>query len=115
MTRNQIKFLKSIYKKEKTAKQLCKELKIEYNKDDKVAGCYNALNNHIENLTSDYDNEISDMFEVMACDKLIANNDVYIITPKGKTYIENYKRELNRYVIGAILAVVGIIVTIVLA
>lgn len=115
MTKNQIKFLKAIYNKEKTAKELCKELKIMPCKNDQIGGCYNALNKHINYLTSDDKNEIDDMFEIRHCNGPICNNDIYIISSQGKTYIENYKRDFNRYIIQSIIAVIAIIVAIVIA
>jgi len=106
MTKNQIKFLKVIYNKEKTAAELCKELKTMTYNNDPIGGYYNTLNRYIDYLTSDYKNEIEDMFEIRHCNGSICNNDIYIITSKGKTYIENYKRDFNRYIIVTIVIAV---------
>ncbi|MBU3200298.1 hypothetical protein LL037_18635 [Clostridium estertheticum] len=115
ITKKQIKFLEVIYNKEITAAELCKKLKIKPNENDTIGGCYNALNKHIDYLTSDDANEIDGMFEIRHCDGPICNNGIYAITSQEKTYIENYNRDSNRYIIQTMIALIAIIVVIVIA
>ncbi len=112
MTKIQIKFLKAIYQEEKTAIELCKELKIKPNSNDSMGGFYNALNRSIDYLTSDNESEIEEMFETIDSRGPECNNDFYKITPKGKTYVENYNRDFKHYIIPIII---GIIVSVVIA
>lgn len=64
MTNTQIKFLESIYENDKNAEELCLELGIPGYENDELGGCYNALNNAINYLTSDDGNEIDNMFNI---------------------------------------------------
>ncbi len=90
MTDTQIRFLKAIYNSEKTAKELCKELKIEPNPNDELGGYYNALNTAIDYLISDDGDEIDNMFRIQSDNSPFSNNDKYFITKEGKKYFEEY-------------------------
>lgn len=115
MTNNQIKFLKLIYRHGKTAEELCKGLKIRPDEIDPIGGCYNSLNAYIDYLTSDDENEIEGMFRIEKCKEAIPNHDSYIITSKGKSYIENSTREKKSGRIGIIIGVCAIVVSIIIA
>ena len=85
MTDIQIKFLECIYEGGKSAKEICKELKIASYKNDELGGYYNALNDEINFLTSDDGNEIDDMFRISYIkNNPISNNDIYIMTKEGR-------------------------------
>lgn len=122
MTDIQIKFLECIYKEDLSAKELCKKLKIEGDKTDKLAGYYNALNSAINYLTKDDGNEIDDMFRI-SFDKNspVSDNDIYIITKQGTKYIEDYW-QLNRVnrsskiisIIALVISIISILITIIL-
>lgn len=122
MTDIQIKFLESIYKNDKNAEELCKELRISGYENDELGGYYNALNDAINFLTSDDGNEIDNMFRISYVKgNPVSNKDVYIITKEGRKYIENYRnnknlnKKGNTIGISAIaVSVIAIIVTIIL-
>ncbi|OHW63051.1 hypothetical protein EUAN_08350 [Andreesenia angusta] len=113
MTKKQLEFLKAIYNEGKTAKKLCQELKVTPYKNDLFAGHYNALNSHIDYLISDDKGEIDDMFEIIPFDGPESNEDIYIISQSGKTYIENHKEDSKRYRTQSILTLIAIIVAII--
>lgn len=122
MTEVQIRFLESIYNGSKTAEELCTELKIQGNDNDEQGGFYNALNSSIDFLTSDDGNEIDDMFDIISDDSSYSNKDKYVITKEGRAFIENYwsvqndsKSENMKWLVGIVIAIVGIVITIIIA
>lgn len=122
MTDIQIRFLDCIYEGEKSAEEICKELKIAGYKNDELGGYYNALNDAINFLTSDDGNEIDDMFRISFIkNNPVSNKDIYIITKEGRKYIEDYrnnkknnKKQNIMGVFSIIIAIIAILVTIVL-
>lgn len=115
MTKIQIKFLECIYKEDLSAKELCKKLRIKWDKTNIQGGCYNALNRVINYNTTDDGNEIDTMFEI---EHDISSgypdiDDTYSITKEGTKYIEDYwereKEIRNNKVISIIVLMVSII------
>lgn len=122
MTELQIRFLESIYNGAKTAEELCAELKIQSNDNDEVGGSYNALNSSINFLKSDDGNEIDDMFDIIPDDSPYSNKDRYVITKAGRVFVENYRSAQNnsksenmKWLIGIVVAIIGIVITIIIA
>jgi hypothetical protein len=113
MTNMQIRFLKAIYECDKTAEELCKELKIEPYTNDALGGYYNALNTGINYLSSDDGNEIDCMFSIYNDNSPSSNNDRYSITKEGKKYIEDYIRERKNEISGTNIGIIGIIIAVV--
>ena len=120
MTDMQMKFLESIYENDKNAEELCKELGISSCENDELGGCYNALNNAINYLTSDDGNEIDNMFRISYIkNNPVSNKDIYIITKEGIKYVEDYRKNIKASrksnIIGisaVIVAVIAILVTV---
>lgn len=125
MTKIQIKFLECIYKKDMSAKEICKKLKIKANKNNIQGGCYNALNRKINFIQDDDGNEIDNMFKIDH-DKNSGypdNDDIYIITKEGRKYLEDYwERNTNKTIniitlmvstITLIVSIVSVIISII--
>ncbi len=117
MTSIQYKFLESIRNKEKTAKEICKELGIRSKGCDNIGGYYNALNQAIGYLTDDIPGEIDDCFIIQPDNSPYSNNDKYYITDKGRETYDK-ERDNRRYlfltILGIVVTILGVVVSILL-
>lgn len=115
MTDTQIRFLKAIYKRDMTAKELCKKLRIKPYENDSIGGYYNTLNASIKYLELDDGNEIDNMFIIHADSSPVSNNDIYSISKEGRQYIETFQRDRKNKNKEIHISILGIFVAIVIA
>ena len=115
MTKIQYKFLKAIRETDKSAEEICKELKIqscEKNQPEDIGGYYNALNRSIGYLVSDQPGEIDDCFEIKQDQLVYSNRDRYFITKEGRTRFDAVKSEHTKLflsILGLLIALIGLV------
>lgn len=120
MTDTQIKFIKTIYTQEGSAKDICKRMKIKpSDSNDPIGGYHNSLNEKIGYLQSDEESEIEKYFTITQDHSCYADNDIYSITEAGKVFYETMKtkrsekkRENWKWLITLLVAIIAIVVSI---
>lgn len=114
ITKKQYKFLKILYKHtdsdKMTAPKICQLLNIK-----KTSSYYSSIMSYIDAF-SEVATDFDDTYDIFGENTGYPDKDViFCITAKGKTIVESKKSEYSKWLIGIIVAIVGILVTIIIA
>ena len=82
------------------AKEACKSLNIEPERNNPDGGYYVALMENLDWIVGDPDHPLTDFVDVHKNKDDIANEDKFYITQKGRECLENYRSEHKKEVIG---------------